>query len=248
MTMSHLEEHTVVPYEAWFEAHRSHLEKEKAFSKYREALAAERRALPWLKITNDYVFETEHGPRSLSDLFEGRSQLIVYHFMLAPGSDHRCLGCSFLADHIDATVMHVSHQDIAFVVASRAPLAEILPYKHRMGWRFNWVSSGAGDFNYDFQVSFTPEQIASKKVMFNFHERPVGGEDRSGASIFFKSESGEIFQTFAVRGRGGEHLIGTYGYLDLLPKGRPENGPDGTLSDWVRLHDEYAAVADKQCC
>jgi predicted dithiol-disulfide oxidoreductase (DUF899 family) len=243
-------EHSVLSYDEWFAAHKAHFEKEKAYSKYREQLASERRALPWLKIDKNYVFETEIGSQSLSELFNGRSQMIVYHFMLAPHDGHRCTGCSFLADHIDATDMHVRHHDVSFVVVSRAPLFEILPYKKRMGWRFNWVSTAGNDFNYDFQVSFTPEQIASGHVMFNYHDGSVGGPDRGGVSIFFKNAEGEIFHTFASRGRGGENVIGTYGYLDMLPKGRNENGPHGNLADWVKLHYEYVddPKVSQSCC
>lgn len=242
-----LEGHEVLPYEAWLEAHKAHLEKEKAFTHYRARLAEERRALPWLKISKDYEFETESGLRRLSDLFNGRSQLIVYHFMLAPGSDHRCTGCSFLADHIGATDMHVRHHDISMVVVSRAPLAEIREFKKRMGWQFEWISAGDGDFNYDFQVSFTPAQVAEGRAMFNYHEQSIGGADRGGVRIFYKNASGQIFNTFRSQGRGGENVIGTYGYLDMMPKGRNENGPYGSLADWVRLHDDYED-SNKTCC
>jgi len=247
MGTAELEGHEVLPYEAWYEAHKAHLAKEKAFTKYREQLAQERRALPWLKVDKDYTFESERGLRTLSDLFSGRSQLIVYHFMLVPGSDHRCTGCTFLADHIDATDMHVRHHDISIVIVSRAPIAEIRELRKRMGWRFEWVSAGDGDFNYDFQVSFTPAQIAEGRAMFNYHEQPIGGPDRAGVSIFYKDEDGRIFNTFRSRGRGGENVIGTYGYLDMMPKGRNENGPFGSLADWVRLHDEYDGTGTKGC-
>jgi len=244
---SSLDRHQVLPYDDWFEAHRSHLAKEKAFTHQREQLAAERRALPWLEITKNYVFETERGTETLGELFKGRSQLIMYHFMLGPGSDHRCTGCSFLCDHIDATDMHIRHHDISFVVSCRAPLAEILPYKHRMGWRFEWVSAGDGDFNYDFQVSFTGEQLAAGHAMFNFQGRPISGTDYAGVSVFYKNEQGHIFHTFCTRGRGGENVIGTYGYLDMMPKGRNETGPHGTLADWVKLHDEYDDTPRASC-
>jgi len=239
--------HACLPYDEWFEAHRRHLEKEKRFSRRRAELAAERRELPWLAIDKEYRFETEIGELSLADLFRGRSQLIIVHFMFAPGSDHRCTGCSFLADHIDASAMHLVHHDISLAVCSRAPLSEIMPFKERMGWNFDWVSSGDGDFNYDFRVSFTPEQIASGKAVFNYHERPVSNADRGGCSIFFRNGEGKVFHTFASRGRGGENLIGTYGYLDMMPKGRNEIGPYRTLADWVRLHDEYSDTSNSEC-
>jgi predicted dithiol-disulfide oxidoreductase (DUF899 family) len=242
-----LADHEVLPYEQWFERHKAHLAKEKAFTQQRAQLAAERRALPWLQITKNYLFETERGMETLGDLFKGRSQLIIYHFMLGPGSDHRCTGCSFLSDHIDATDMHVRHHDISFVVSCRAPLAEILPYKGRMGWRFDWVSAGQSDFNYDFQLSFTQEQLAAGHAIYNFRDSPISGTDYAGVSVFYKDQQGRIFHTFSTRGRGGENVIGTYAYLDMMPKGRNETGPHGSLADWVKLHDEYDETGGSSC-
>jgi predicted dithiol-disulfide oxidoreductase (DUF899 family) len=229
----------IAPYGEWFEVHRAHVDKEKALTRQREQLAADRRALPWLLIDKPYVFETTEGKKSLADLFTGRSQLIIYHFMFPPNATYRCIGCSFLSDHIDAANQHLKHHDVSLVVCARAPLQELLAYKDRMGWRFDWVSSFGSDFNFDFQVSFTEEQIASGKVLFNFEERAMTGLDRGGASVFYRDGDGRVFCTFEVRGRGGENLIGTYSYLDLTPLGRNENGPSRTLGDWVHLHDEY---------
>ncbi|TIX61438.1 MAG: DUF899 domain-containing protein, partial [Mesorhizobium sp.] len=178
------------------------------------------------------------------------SQLIVYHFMLAPGSNHRCEGCSFLADHIDGANLHLQHHDVSLVVVSRAPLAELLPYKQRMGWRFDWVSSYASDFNFDMQVSFTDKQIAAGDTTYNFERRARTSKDLPGSSVFYRDEAGDIFLTFTSRARGGDQLIGAYHYLDMTPKGRNETGPYGGLMDWVRLHDEYGDVSEppSACC
>ena len=240
----------VVSREDWFEAHKAHLAREKELTRFRERIAAERRELPWLKIRKDYVFETEQGPKNLAGLFGANSQLIVYHFMMTPGSDHRCEGCSFLADHIDGANQHLRHHDVSLVVIARAPLAELLPYKQRMGWKFDWMSSYASDFNFDMQVSFTDKQIAAGDTTYNFETRPRTSKDLAGTSVFYKDENGDIFLTFMSRGRGGEAQIGTYDYLDMTPKGRDENGPYQSLMDWVRLHDEYQdKQADKpNCC
>jgi len=227
----------IVPQSEWFAAHREHLKREKELTRLRDTVAAERRALPWLKIRKDYVFETERGPEHLADLFKGRSQLIVYHFMFPPGADYRCEGCSLLADHIDGADRHLRHNDVSLVVAARAPLAELLPYKRRMGWKFDWVSSYASDFNFDMQVSFTDLQIAEGETVYNFESKPLTSRDLPGASVFFKDEEGNIFLTFTTRARGGEPLITAYDYLDMVPKGRNEDGRG--MMTWVRLHDEY---------
>ncbi|MGX5827806.1 DUF899 domain-containing protein [Mesorhizobium sp. 43Arga] len=232
-------DHIIAPYSDWFEAHKSHLAKEKALTRQRQQLAAERRALPWLRIDKLYEFDTTQGRKSLADLFEGRSQLIIYHFMFPPNADYRCTGCSFLCDHIDAADQHLRHHDVSLVVCARAPLAELTDFKARMNWRFDWVSSFGSDFNFDFQVSFTEDQIKAGKVLFNFEEVAMTGRDRGGTTVFYRDGDGTVYCTFQVRGRGGENLIGTYSYLDLTPIGRNENGPSHTLGDWVRLHDEY---------
>ena len=234
-----MNDHIIAPYTDWFEAHKAHLEKEKAFTRQRQQLAADRRALPWLRIDKPYEFDTTQGRKSLADLFKNRSQLIIYHFMFPPNADYRCTGCSFLCDHIDAANQHLMHHDVSLAVCSRAPLAELQDFKARMNWQFDWVSSFGSDFNFDFQVSFTEDQINSGKVLFNFEEVAISGRDRGGTTVFYKDDDGKIHCTFQVRGRGGENLIGTYSYLDLTPVGRNENGPSHTLGDWVRLHDEY---------
>ena len=230
----------------WREAHRAHLVREKAFMRERDALAAARRALPWLRIEKSYLFETPEGPKGLGELFAGRSQLIVYHFMMAPGDEHRCTGCAFLCDHIDGANLHLKHHDVSLVVVSRAPLGEITPFKQRMGWTFDWVSSGQSDFNFDFEVSFSDEQIAAGTATYNFAPMTGGSRELPGASVFIKDEDGNIFHTFQVRSRGGDPLIGAYHYLDLTPKGRNETGR-GNLGDWVRLHDAYDRATPDAC-
>jgi len=238
----------IVPQSEWFAAHKEHLRREKELTRLRDRLAAERRALPWLKIRKDYVFETERGPEHLADLFKGRSQLIVYHFMFGPGADYRCEGCSLLADHIDGADRHLKHNEVSLVVVARAPLAEFLPYKQRMGWRFDWVSSYASDFNFDMQVSFTDRQIADGETVYNFENKPLTSRDLPGASVFFKDDEDNIFLTFTTRARGGEPLITAYDYLDMVPKGRNENGRG--MMAWVRLHDEYGddEGSGESCC
>lgn len=237
-----MQEPKIVSQAAWFAAHEAHLAKEKQFTAMRDELAASRRELPWLKLTQPYAFETEAGPKSLAELFGPHSQLVVYHFMFAPQSEHRCPGCSFLADHIDGANLHLRHHDVSLVVASRAPLAEILPFKRRMGWQFDWVSSGGSRFNYDMQVSFSNEQIARGEARYNFEalqgaEPGRGPHDLPGASAFYKNEQGDVFLTFQTRARGGEMMIGAYSYLELTAKGRNETEP--LPMKWVKLHDRY---------
>jgi len=238
----------VLPQQEWFEAHKAHLEREKELTHLRETIAAERRQLPWLRIRKDYVFETERGPEHLADLFKGKSQLIVYHFMFPPNADYRCEGCSFLADHIDGADQHLRHNDVSLVVVSRAPLDELRPYKQRMGWTFDWASSYASDFNFDMQVSFTDKQIAAGETVYNFEKRPLTSKDLPGASVFMLGEDGSIYLTFTTRARGGEPLITTYDYLDMTPKGRRED--ERRMMTWVKLHDEYDAenVGRENCC
>lgn len=238
----------IVSREDWLAARKWHLEREKELTRMRDAVMAERRALPWVKIDKAYVFDTPRGPRTLSDLFDGRSQLIVQHFMFAPDWDEGCVGCSFGADHVDGAVQHLLHHDVTFVAVSRAPLAKIEAYKRRMGWRFDWVSSHGSDFNFDFNVSFTPEQLARKEAYYNFETIDPGIEELPGCSVFHKDENGEVFHTYSSYGRGNEEVIGAYMLLDLTPKGRNENGPNGNLMDWVKRHDEYQAGNGRQRC
>jgi predicted dithiol-disulfide oxidoreductase (DUF899 family) len=236
----------VVSHADWLDAHRAHLAREKAFIRERDALATARRALPWVKVEKPYVFQTPDGPKALGDLFAGRSQLIVYHFMMTPGNDHRCIGCSLLCDHIDGANQHLKHHDVSLVVVSRAPLFEIAPFKRRMGWTFDWVSSEGSDFNFDYQVSFSDQQIAAGSCSYNFAPLTGRSPDLPGVSVFYRDGSGNIFHTFQVRARGGDPLIGVYHYLDLTPKGRNET-VRGNMSDWVRLHDEYVGEGPSAC-
>lgn len=237
----------IVSQEEWTRAHKAHLAREKELTRFRDRVAAERRGLPWLKMRRDYVFETERGPERLPDLFKGRSQLIAYHFMFPPNADYRCEGCSFLADHIDGADRHLRHNDVSLVVVSRAPLAELLPFKRRMGWHFDWVSSYASDFNFDMQVSFTDKQIAAGETVYNFEQRALTSKDLPGASVFLLGDDGCVYLTFTTRARGGEPLITAYDYLDMTPKGRREDSRG--LMSWVRLHDEYdEPSAQRDCC
>jgi predicted dithiol-disulfide oxidoreductase (DUF899 family) len=235
-----MEPKQVVSQAEWFKAHKAHLAREKELTHLRDQIAKERRALPWLKLEKSYVFETAAGKKTLAELFGNNSQLIVYHFMLAPGSSHRCVGCSVLSDHIDGALPHLVNHDVSFVVASRAPLAELLPFKQRMGWKFDWVSTGDNTFNYDLDVSYTDKQLASGKVTYNFDELSLSPaqnmHDLPGISVFYKDERGDVFLTFEARARGGDLLIGAFNYLDLTPKGRNEAPPN---RGWVRLHDKY---------
>ena len=239
----------IVSREDWLAARKWHLAREKELTKLRDQVMAERRDLPWVKIDKQYGFDTEQGRRSLPDLFDGRSQLIVQHFMFAPDWDAGCIGCSFGADHVDGANQHIANHDVSFVAVSRAPLAKLLAYKKRMGWRFPWVSSAGSDFNYDFNVSFTPEQLKTGKVFYNFDAIDTTMEELPGVSVFFKDDAGDVFHTYSSYGRGNEEVIGAYMLLDITPLGRNETGPNGNLMDWVRRHDEYeVAPQEASCC
>lgn len=234
-----MQNNRIVSRDEWLAARKQHLSKEKELTRLRDRLSAERRALPWVKVEKTYLFEAPDGRKTLADLFDGRSQLIVQHFMLGPGWQEGCVGCSFQADHVDAARMHFEHHDVAFVAISRAPLPEIEAFKRRMGWRFKWMSSYESDFNYDYHVSFTKDDIAKGKVFYNHEMRDFQSEELSGISVFYKDAGGGIFHTYSAYARGDEMLVGTYNYLDLTPKGRNETGPAFNLTDWVRHHDRY---------
>jgi predicted dithiol-disulfide oxidoreductase (DUF899 family) len=232
-------QHAVVSRDEWNKARIALLEREKAHTRESDAIAAERRALPWVKIDKKYVFDAPNGKVSLSDLFRGRSQLFLQHFMLSPDWTEGCTGCSFMADHIEAARQHFEHHDVAFAAVSRASVETIEAYRKRMGWSFPFVSSGSNDFNFDFNVSFRPEEKATGKVYYNFREiDPPGVDDLPGVSAFYKNEKGEIFHTYASFGRGNEAVIGSYMILDLMPLGRNETGSAPMLS-WVKRHDQY---------
>ena len=211
-----MEPHKVVSYDEWTADRKAHLAEEKAFTRARDALARKRRDLPWEKVDKNYVFDTPAGKQSLADLFGGKSQLIIYHFMLGPGWEAGCPSCSYLADHFDGAVVHLAQRDVSFVVVSRAPLSEIEAFKRRMGWRFKWVSSFGSDFNPDYQVSFTAQEKTGGKVFYNYEFiESFPSEERPGASVFYKNAAGEIFHTYSTYGRGLDILIGTYHFLDL---------------------------------
>jgi len=229
--------HKVVTEQEWIAARKALLAKEKTFIHARDALSAERRELPWVKVEKNYMFDGPNGKQTLADLFAGRSQLIVYHFMFGPGAKQGCPMCSFLSDHIDGAIPHLEHHDVSLVVVSRAPWAELEPYGKRMGWRFRWVSSNGSDFNRDYHVSFTQEDIADGNRMYNYEaDGMTTAGEAPGISVFYNDERGDIFHTYSSYARGGDLLIGTYNYLDLTPKGRNE---EGELKGWVRRHDEY---------
>jgi predicted dithiol-disulfide oxidoreductase (DUF899 family) len=232
-------EHEVVGRDQWTAARKALLQQEKEFTHLRDKLSAARRELPWVRIDKTYVFDTPQGRCTLADLFEGKSQLIIKHFMLAPGQKEGCVGCSFEVDHVAGALLHFRHHDVAFASVARAPIAEIEAYRRRMGWNFPFVSSHANDFNYDFNVSFTKDEVASGKAYYNYETTDVGIEDLSGLSVFYKTPEGEIFHTYSTFGRGGEEILGAYMFLDMTPKGRNETGPNYNLTDWVRRHDRY---------
>ena len=209
------------------------LTKEKEATRLRDQLAAERRALPWQRIDKEYVFDAPEGKVTLADLFDGNSQLFVKHFMMGPGQVTQCVGCSLEVDHLDGILEHLQNHDVTYAVVARAPIDEIEAVRRRMRWRFRWVSSHNSDFNYDFNVSFTPEQIAAGQAFYNYEYGDPWLEDRSGDSVFFKDETGQIFHTYSTFGRGGEEFLGIYRYLDVTPGGRNENGPYRTLADWI---------------
>jgi len=233
-----MEAHKVVSHDEWIAARRAHLADEKAFTRARDALSRKRRELPWERVEKSYVFEGPNGKETLADLFGGKSQLIVYHFMLGPDWEEGCPSCSLLADHFDGAAVHLAQRDVAFVVASRAPLSQIEAFKRRMGWRFKWVSSFASDFNYDYHVSASAEEKATGKVTYNYETTEFPSEERPGASVFFKNAAGDVFHTYSAYGRGLDILIGAYNLLDIAPKGRDEAELAYTMA-WVRHHDRY---------
>ena len=236
----------VVSRDKWLAARRALLAKEKEATRLRDKVNAERLALPWMKVEKDYVFDTPRGKKALAELFDGLSQLMVYHFMFGPDWAAGCPGCSFLADHIDGALPHLEHHDVTMIAASRAPLAKIEAYKRRMGWQFPWVSAFGNDFNYDYHVSFTRDDLAGGKVFYNFDETALGegNDELPGLSAFYKNEAGDIFHTYSSYARGPEELIGTLMILDRAPKGRNER----TIMDFVRRHDEYETTAKAQDC
>jgi predicted dithiol-disulfide oxidoreductase (DUF899 family) len=229
----------VVSQAEWLRARKELLQKEKQLTRQKDALSAERRQLPWVKVEKNYVFDGPNGKATLADLFDGKSQLIIYHFMFGPDWQEGCPSCSFSMDHTDATLPHLAQRDVSFAAISRAPYPKIDAFKKRMGWRFNWVSSNANDFNRDYHVVFTKEELATGQVDYNYGLGPFPSEEAPGTSVFYKDESGNIFHTYSAYARGGEAAINTYNYLDLVPKGRDEDSLPFTMA-WVRHHDRYA--------
>ena len=239
--------HPVVSRDRWLAERKLLLAREKEITRLRDQLARERRALPWVRIQKDYAFDTPEGRRTLAELFEGRRQLLVQHFMLGPGGAGGCPSCSYMADHLDGMQVHLMQRDVTLRVVSRAPLAEIERFRARMGWRFQWVSSHGSDFNRDFGVSFTQEEIASGKVRYNYVTQAFPAEEAPGISVFYKDDADQVFHTYSTYGRGVEVMMGTYDLLDLTPKGRDEHNPGHTM-DWVRHHDRYETAAAGSCC
>jgi predicted dithiol-disulfide oxidoreductase (DUF899 family) len=236
----------VVSREEWLEARRALLATEKEETKLRDKIRAERERMPWVKVDKTYTFDTPDGKRTLADLFDGRSQLMIYHFMFGPDWEAGCPGCSFLADHIDGTLAHLNNHDVTLACVSRAPLSKIEAYKTRMGWKFPWVSSFGSDFNFDYHVSFTKEELESGKVFYNFRE--ISGDEANdelpGMSAFIRDEAGNVYHTYSDYARGGEEILTTLMILDRAPKGRNETS---TLS-FVKRHDEYADTSQSQSC
>lgn len=235
----------VVSREEWLQARVAHLQKEKAFDKERDRLTQERRDLPWVKVDKTYVFKSSIGgddeiqKESLSDLFQGRSQLIVYHFMFGADWEAGCSSCSLLADHMDGIQTHLAHRDISLVVVSTADPQKLEAYKKRMGWNFKWVSAGEMDFSQDYFVTFTQEQVDTKTATYNYKENTsFGSTEAPGASVFTKKDDGSVYHTYSTYGRGLDKLIGAYHYMDMVPKGRDEESLSWPMA-WVRRHDEY---------
>jgi len=228
----------IVSHEEWLKARLELLTAEKEFTRQRDALTQRRMALPWERVEKSYQFEGPHGTLSLTDLFDGRSQLIVYHFMLAPDWEEGCKSCSFWADNFNGIPIHLNQRDVTFTVISRAPFAKIIAYKKRMDWSFPWVSSYGSDFNFDYRVSFTPEEITPGKAYYNYTIQPNTSSEKEGVSVFYKNEKGEIFHTYSCYARGIDMLNAAYQFLDLAPKGRDEDNFTYPM-EWVRRHDQY---------
>jgi predicted dithiol-disulfide oxidoreductase (DUF899 family) len=229
--------HKVVSREEWLKARMAHLAAEKEFTRRRDELARQRRELPWERVEKNYVFAGPKASETLADLFAGRSQLIIYHFMLGADWEEGCKSCSYLADHFDGTLIHLAHRDVTFAVVSQAPMPRIRSFQDRMGWRFHWVSAFGTDFQSDYGVHFTKEEIGGE-VYYNYGKTRFGSEEAPGLSVFYKDETGQVFHTYSAYARGLDTLVGTYQFLDLVPKGRDEDGLPSTMS-WVRHHDRY---------
>jgi len=238
MSTTTSETHAVVSPAEWLGARKKLLAREKEYTRLRDALAAERRKLPWVKVEKNYVFDTPGGKKTLADLFAGRGQLIIYHFMFGPEWNEGCPSCSMIADGFDGVLPHIQQRDVSFTAISRAPLAKLEAFKKRLGWRFPWASSYGTDFNFDFCASFTKEEQAKGKVNYNFDRVEFPSTEAPGVSVFAKDGLGNVFHTYSCYARGTENLLNTYNFLDLVPKGRDEDGLPFTMA-WVRHHDRY---------
>ncbi len=238
MKTNSFEHPTIVSPEKWLAARRELLSEEKEFTRLQDKINARRRALPWVKIEKNYPFESPRGRVALADLFDGRSQLIVQHFMLGAGWEEGCKSCSFMMDDFNTAAVHLPARDVAFAAISHAPLTDILPFKKRMGWNVNWVSSHGTDFNRDYHVSFTEEELAKGKVYYNYEMREFPLEEAPGISVFARDTSGAVYHTYSTYGRGVEVIMGTYRLLDMVPKGRNEEGTEYGMQ-WLRHHDRY---------
>ena len=243
-----MEANRIVTREEWLAARKQHLAKEKELTRLRDELCRERRALPWVRVEKNYVFDGPDGKETLADLFGGRSQLVVYHFMFGAEWQEGCPSCSFVSDHVDGARVHLAARDVSMVMVSRAPRVKIEAFRKRMGWRFKWVSSHGSDFNRDFHVCFTKEELAEGAVEYNYARQAFPSEEAPGLSVFHRDARGDVFHTYSTYGRGVEPLVGTYMILDLVPKGRDEDHL-GFSMEWVRHHDRYGsdefADADK---
>jgi predicted dithiol-disulfide oxidoreductase (DUF899 family) len=248
MSTNTIENPNIVSRDEWLAARKKLLAKERQLTHKRDAIAAERRQLPWVKVEKNYIFDSPTGKKTLADLFDGRSQLIIYHFMFGPDWKEGCPSCSFNMDHTDGALVHLTQRDVSFVAISRAPISKIEAFKKRMGWRFTWVSSHGTDFNYDYRASFTSAEVANGKVDYNFDLVEFPSAEAPGISVFYKDKNGNVFHTYSAYARGTENVVNTYNYLDLVPKGRDEDGLYFPMA-WVRHHDRYEdgrlADADK---
>jgi predicted dithiol-disulfide oxidoreductase (DUF899 family) len=233
-----MKNHKVVPHGEWIEARQQFLVKEKEFTRLRDQLSQQRRSLPWERVDREYLFEGPNGKETLSDLFAGRRQLIVYHFMFGPDWEAGCPSCSFWADNFNEIIVHLNQRDVTMVAVSRAPFSMLAAYRKRMGWNFKWVSSSQTDFNFDYHVSFTPEEMAKNEVFYNYTMQEPASSEREGVSVFYKDPAGSVFHTYSAYARGIDMMNTAYHYLDVTPKGRDEAGHDFTQF-WVRRHDEY---------
>jgi predicted dithiol-disulfide oxidoreductase (DUF899 family) len=236
--MRNLDNHRIVSKDEWLAARSALLKKEKEFTVLRDKLGQQQRDMPWVSVDKEYLFVGPNGKQTLSDLFDGRTQLIVYHFMYDPNWDGGCPSCSFWADNFNGIVVHLNQRDVTMIAVSRAPYSKIEEYKKRMGWNFKWVSSYDNDFNFDYHVSFTPKELSEKKAFYNYNLQDTHSPEREGVSVFYKDTADHVFHTYSAYARGIDVLNVAYHYLDLVPKGRDEDGHE-FAQFWVRRHDEY---------